>query len=277
MRRGKRSIGLLMGGLGLVGLAMHGCGTGLTLDSTIGDVLNVLTSGDLASAFDAFLTAAGSGNGGLSEDQIAAIEDLQAQLDAGELDATSFSQAVDGVLGDRGAGMAFGGFGMGGGPFGMHRPRPLANLLDLTEDQQAKAEEIFTDLHMTIGDLRMQAIVDIRALLTEDQLAILDSLRAGSDVANSNTDESSARPHGFHHGGPGSFGSHLTEILDLTDQQQADVDAIRSQLRDDVQAAHEAAREAFRAILTEDQLATLDALEAAHGHADSATNDTSGA
>lgn len=266
MKRRPRTLGIWVAGLAISGFAVQGCGTGLTLDSTLGDVLNVLTSGDLASAFDAFLSAAGSRGGGLSQDQIAAIEDLQAQLDAGTLDAAGFSDAVDRILGDRAAGMAFGGFGMGGGPFGMHHPRPLGDLLDLTEDQQAQADAIFMDLHSNIDDLRMLAQEDIRAELTDEQLAILDSMKPADAMGGG----ASARPHrGMRPGpggpgGPGSFEAHLAELLDLTEDQQAAIDAIRQQLRDDVQAAHEAAREAFRAILTDEQLATLDDFEAAH-------------
>ena len=60
---------LLMSAAG-AGFGVQGCGTGLTVDSTLGDALDVLTSGDLASAFAAFASEDG---GGLSDDQIAAI------------------------------------------------------------------------------------------------------------------------------------------------------------------------------------------------------------
>ncbi|HPF41191.1 MAG TPA: hypothetical protein P5081_15260 [Phycisphaerae bacterium] len=269
MKRPTHRIGLLMAGVLAAGTAMQGCGTGLTLDSTLADVLNVLTSGDLASAFDAFLEAAGSGRGGLTDDQIASIEELQAQLDAGTLDANSFSEAIGAIVGNRAPGMAFGGFEYGGGPFGMRGPGRLENLLDLTDDQQAQAEEIFTTLHDTIHDLRAQAQEDIRAELTEEQLATLDGLRPGAA-----SDESGARIHGHGPHGGGSFSSSFAELLDLTDDQVAAIDAIREALRADIQAAHETAREAFLAILTDEQLATLDAFEAAHGHDDSADDET---
>lgn len=263
MRRRTGMMGMaLAAALGL-GMAATGCGTGLTLDSTIGDVLNVLTSGDLAAAFDEFVGAAGSRGGGLSESQIAAIEDLQAQLDAGTLSDEAFAGSVETILGDRAPGMAFGGFALGGGPFGMHHPGRLADLLELTDEQMAEAEAIFTQLHTDIHDLRTQAKEDIRGVLTEEQLATLDALKPGGAMEG---DDAMARPRGPRHGGHGSFSSSLAEILELTPDQQAEIDAIRTALREDVRAAHEAARDAFRAILTDEQLATLDAFEAAHAH-----------
>ncbi|MCB9854982.1 MAG: hypothetical protein H6818_04785 [Phycisphaerales bacterium] len=246
------------------GALTQGCGTGLTLDSTLADALNVLTSGDLASAFDAFVNSAGSTNSGLTDDQIAGIEDLQAQLDAGQIDAEAFSSAVGVLVGDRAPGMAFGGFEYGGGPFGMHGIGRLGNLLDLTDEQKADAEVIFTTLHETIHNLRTQAMEDIRAELTEEQLATLDSLRPGhpmDDAEGAGARFRGPRPHG-----PGSLASHFAELLNLTDEQSAAIDGIRSALRDAVRAEHETAREAFRALLTEEQLAALDAFEQVHGH-----------
>lgn len=266
MRRPTRRIGLLMAGVFAAGTLAQGCGTGLTLDSTLGDALNVLTSGDLASAFDAFVSNSGATGRGLSDDQIAGIEDLQAQLDAGEIDAEAFSSAVGRLVGDRAPGMAFAGFDYGGGPFGMHGPGRLGNLLELSDEQKAEAMATFTTLHETIHGLRMQAIEDIRAELTDEQLATLASLRPGAPMAGDNAMGDGMRFRGPRPHGPGSFASRFAELLNLSDEQAAAIDAVRATLREAVRAEHESAREAFRAILTEAQLAVLDDFEQMHGH-----------
>ena len=48
----------------------------------------------------------------------------------------------------------------------------------------------------------------------------------------------------------------------MTDDQQAAIEKIRTDLQDAVQARHQQARDEFRAILTADQLTLLDQAEA---------------
>lgn len=267
MTKRARLTGFLLFGAASAGIGLHGCGTGLTVDSTIGDVLSVLTSGDLAAAFDAFASASGAPGDGLSDDQIAAIEDLQASFDAGSLSATAFDDGVDSIMGRRAHRPAIGGFGFGGPRHGMRRLARLNALLELTDDQQAQADMIFSDMHAAIQMLRETAKADIRAELTEEQLATLDSLRpAGIGAAADDSVDGASRQVGHRRGGPGSLSSRFAELLDLTDDQQAAIDAIRTALREAVRAEHEAARAAFRAILTEAQIAVLDEFEMTHMH-----------
>ncbi len=274
MTKRARFTGFLFFGAASAGIGLHGCGTGLTVDSTIGDVLSVLTSGDLASAFDAFATNSSEPGDGLSDDQIAAIEDLQAMFDTGSLSATAFDDGVDSIMGRRAHRPAIGGFGFGGPPHGMRRLARLNELLELTDDQQAQADTIFSDMHAAIQALRETAKADIRAELTEEQLAMLDSLRPdGFGAAGNDSDDAASRHVGHRRGGPGSLSSKFAELLDLSDEQQAAIDAIRTALREAVRAEHEAARVAFRAILTDGQIAVLDEFEMTHMHGMEAETD----
>jgi len=152
---------------------------GITEDMTIADALDQITVGDVVTAFVDFADEAALGAGvpfgrGLANDELAELESLQAQLDSGEISDTEFSDAVHGIIGDRGAGMPFGSLSFHDSPFG-HRmgTRGIAPL-DLTDEQQAAAEEIFQLAHDDIDALHEVAHDEIRALLTEEQLAILD-------------------------------------------------------------------------------------------------------
>jgi Spy/CpxP family protein refolding chaperone len=75
-------------------------------------------------------------------------------------------------------------------------------------------------------------------------------------------------PHGFGPGhGPGDARhvDRLTAALSLTEEQQAAFATIREETRTAIDARHEQARAAFRALLTEVQRAKLDEIEALHG------------
>ncbi len=65
---------------------------------------------------------------------------------------------------------------------------------------------------------------------------------------------------GRHRGG-GLFSERFAAALELTEDQQTQIETIRSELRDAVEARHQQARDEFRAILTPEQLAILDAME----------------
>ena len=105
-----------------------GCGGGL-LDSLPAsreaipvDVLNQLTAGDLADAFDQFRNGtvdqiAGGQPAGLSDEQRAAIEEMQRQLDAGEISENEFIARVAGALQDTVPNSPFAGFRFLGSPF----------------------------------------------------------------------------------------------------------------------------------------------------------------
>ena len=57
----------------------------------------------------------------------------------------------------------------------------------------------------------------------------------------------------------------LATELTLTDAQKTSIQQILTQLETDITAAHDQAETDFRALLTADQLATLDALQAGSG------------
>jgi Spy/CpxP family protein refolding chaperone len=280
LNRRRTCTGALIGVVVLGALA-GGCGTslvvndsdsildllssfGITEDMTIADALNQLTVGDVVSAFVSFADEAASAaempsGRGLTDDQQAELESLQAQLDAGEISEAEFSDAVHEIIGDRGAGMPFAGFSFYGSPFGHRMDTVAAAQLDLTDEQQAAAEEIFQLAHDDIDALREAAHDEIRALLTEEQLAILDEMGmpAGEDAAF----PMRRGPMGFgRHGGfgCGGFGpSHFADELQLTDEQQTAIDDIRATLRDAIRARHEQARDEFLGLLADEQLEIL--------------------
>jgi Spy/CpxP family protein refolding chaperone len=142
-----------------------------------------------------------------------------------------------------------------GGPHGP-RPGPGAPppALDLTDEQQQAADQIFQAERDDIDALRAAAQEDIRALLTEEQLALFDELPplppGGGDC------HGPGGPMGFA-GHGGTLTDRLTEDLELSEEQQAAVDEILTTLQAAVQARHEQARDEFLALLTDEQLAQL--------------------
>ena len=166
---------------------------------------------------------------------------------------------------------------------------PLARfteLLGLTEDQQAQAKDIFAGMRADLQPLREQAHADILNVLTPDQQAKLEELRAqhpgplgGPGPMGGMRAASDGAPAG-HGMGPMGFGGpltsadrdamrqrmldHLAEVLDLTDDQKTAIGTIQDNLHAAVDARRQQAMDEFRAILTADQLATLDQFKAMH-------------
>ncbi len=267
----------MMAFAGGCGTSLEESGTGSVLDllsaadfsddmpST--DMLNQLTVGDLVGGFVDFTDESAFGIGanhpsspGLSDEQLTALESLQAQLGGGEITEAEFSDAVQELIGDRGAGLPFAGFSFCGSPFGHRMGNSAVSPLNLTDEQQAAAVEIFERLHDDIDGLRETTHEEVRALLTEEQLAVLDELGLPSDP---NTNFSArhgrfgfGRPGGFTHG---SFGSgSIISALELTEEQEMTLDTIRTELRESVQLRHEQARDEFLGLLTDEQLTELD-------------------
>ncbi|MCK6485724.1 MAG: hypothetical protein HUU22_18590 [Phycisphaerae bacterium] len=269
---------------------MSGCGTNIRPDMTIAqalaqiDILNQLTVGDLAEAFQQFAANLDESRGrpagvaALTEEQRVALQSLQQQLDAGQITASEFDQQAREVVGDALPHMAFAGFGFMGAPFGRGFDMAHGRLLDLSDDQKTAARDIFTRLHEDIRTLRSDAHDKIRAVLTEDQRVQLDSLglrrpglfaadQAAQDAAPQRMRGPGDRP------GPGPMAhmgsgpnhdrafSRLAEALDLTDDQIAQIETIRSELRDAIRARHEQARNEFIAILDDVQRAMLTLIE----------------
>ncbi len=235
--------------------ALVGCSAGGSAlpggTAATSDPLNQLTSGATVAGFQDFAGVPRS----LSDEQLAQIEDLQAQVDAGSISPDEFSRQVHAIIGDASPMRAFAGFGFFGSPFATRFQVQVAILLNLSDEQIEQAREIFISLHEDIAALRADARERIRALLTDEQLALLDELRANRGRG--------ARHHRFGHHGGGRILARLTEALSLTEQQQTDIQLILDELAQAIRDRHAQAREEFRAILTEDQLAFLADLEAA--------------
>ncbi len=276
--------------------------TSLVSNESAADPLNSIVSGDVAEAFRSFVgdlqveQGLPAASPLLSDEERATIEALQTQLDSGEITAEAFAAGVDAALGDRAPRAAFGGLGFFGHPFGHGPRRHVGQKLGLSDEQRAAAEQIFRDTHQQIRLLRLTALANIRLQLTDEQRAKLDELRAerfasirdGEPLAPGALRERfrGGRPFGGPHGAGGPFagGPHgaggpfggdgeirervrgffarLATALNITDEQRTAIQAIRTQLRTDVQAAHQAARDQFKALLTAEQLEILAEIEA---------------
>ena len=226
----------------------------------------------------------------LTEEQQAALADLKAALDAGDITQDEFCQQLHDLLGDPPCG-------------------PPLPPIDLTEDQIAQAETIFQQAHDQIVSLATTARDDVLAQLTADQqqaLTDLEQQNAPPEDANMPAPlcppaENSAcspppdvplppcpsqdsppwgpppggMPHGFMragvlqqpHMGPSARGPHplcLSEdviaALSLTEEQVTAITGIHDTLRSAIQQVQDDAQQAFEALLTEEQLAQLDQL-----------------
>lgn len=252
-----------------VAAAVIGAGTGCTgisTDTTLdellaGSGLASVTVGDVLNAIQDFTGNADTLPFGqaLTADQEVQLADLRAQLAAGEITVEVYHEEIAAILGVEevgmpfaaGEGRRFGPHGFPGGPhgFGGVPGGPFSDPLDLTDEQKTQAQDIFDAMRTDIMTLHDTAQADIEALLTAEQLATLDSL-----------------DHGFHPHGR-AFGSdmvsdRLATLLELTEEQQTAIQGILDQLQTDIEARRTQARDDFRAILTEEQQAVLDELEA---------------
>ncbi len=238
---------------------------GITEDATLADALNQITVGDVVSAFADFTDQAAAGAGAhvghsITNDELAQIESLQLELDAGEITEAEFSNAARDIISDRGAGVPFAGFSFYGSPFRHHAGPTGAAALELSDEQQQATEANFETLHDDIDALREAAHQDIRAILSDEQVAILDEKFGDSTSRQRRVHASFGRRGGFGFGEPISFssgGDRFAEELELTDEQQEAIDDIRTSLREAIQARHEQARADFLALLTDEQLDTL--------------------
>jgi len=240
--------------------------------------LNQLTVSDLITGFQQYANqfgqvAAAGQQTSLTSEQQQQIEDLQGQLDSGQITQQEFATQVNGLIGSTDPNVASGGFCVCAGPFGQPSELPAADPLSLTDAQKQQAQDIFQRLHDDIQTLRQDAHTQILAVLTPDQQAQLDQLfpqPAGASGASGPSGPLMPPPHrfgmrgremGMRGGGPESFSQYLTGQLQLTDAQQTQIEQIRTNLRAAVQARHQQARDEFRAILTPEQLAILDQME----------------
>lgn len=174
-----------------------------------------------------------------------------------------------GIAGQPGrGGMPFGGPGTGGGgpgfgpggpggPIGLgFGPPPIFGALNLTDEQEDLADELFHQVQKDVRTFGRTARDQIRALLTDEQRAKLDDLRqSGPQAAGLTPPAPGQNPRDV-----------LAAFLGLTDEQKTQIEAIQSSLRDQVEARHEQAKTDFRALLTPEQQTRLDELEANRPH-----------
>lgn len=247
--------------------ACAGCGT-VSTDSTLQQLLDAsglggVTVSDVLGSIQEFTgnSAALPFGQTMNADQQGRFDALRAQHDAGEIAGAEYGRQVDELLGAPGAGRpfeagrgrSFGHAGFRGGPLGMGgAPRDrLAARLDLTDEQKTQAQTIFDAMREEVLALQNAARDQIDALLTEEQRQQLDEMCDGFQG-------------GFRLFGHGLNTDVLSDRLDLTEEQQTQVQAVLDQLRTDADARRQQARDAFRAILTTEQAALLDELEANH-------------
>lgn len=188
----------------------------------------------------------------LRTDARAQIRDLLTPEQQAQFDALPVLQ---GPPGRHGMGKAFGQCAGGpkGGALGAARGEKtpsqfldhLTQKLNLTDAQKASIQPILDQARTVKQARREQARTAFRALLTPEQAAKLDALKA--------------QP------GPGQFG-HRGE-LQLTDEQKAKADEIFAQLRTDMKQMRDNTRQQIRAQLTPDQQTQFDALHPGAGEA----------
>jgi Spy/CpxP family protein refolding chaperone len=220
--------------------------------TTIGDVLGAIEGHNGHEAllpFGATLTAE-------QETQLTALRD---QYTAGELTLQQYAEQASSIVGMAGVGRPFGGghgrmfgtVGFAGGPIapGGGGNGPLG--LELSDEQRAAAQTIFDAMRSDIESLHEAARAEIEGQLTEEQRATLESLKLD-------------HPGPFRAFPPAVGGGRLAEAIGLSEEQSAAIEAILQETHDAAEARRDQAREEFRAILTEEQLANLDEFAASH-------------
>jgi hypothetical protein len=156
---------------------LAGLMSSIDANTTLGELLNQVTVGDLASLVQQLVsTFSADANSfrtadALTDDDLAEIESLQAQLEAGEITEQAFLEALREIVGDVGPRMGFGATPPFGGPHGPCMGMEQRPSLDLTDEQQTEANQIFANAREDIDALFQDANDRIRALLTEEQLA----------------------------------------------------------------------------------------------------------
>lgn len=248
-----------------------------TTATTGANAMSSVVAGDVAEAYRDFVADAGTARGihdapaGLSDGERAQIEDLRAQLDDGTITAEQFATSVDAILGDHFASGAFAGREFFGAAFPRAILHRLADRLGLTDEQLASARTIFQDTHSQIRLATLETLANIRLQLSDEQRAELDALRADHFAAIREQLPPPARP-AIGRGARGArlaagrermheFFDALADKLALTDDQRTTIQGMRDELRAKIKELHQAARDQFRALLTDDQKAILDQIE----------------
>lgn len=229
-------------------------------NTSLGEVLDQLTVGDLIAGFQSFNRDL-SGEGGfaaggpdLSDEQLESIREFQAQFSGGQIGRPELGSLVNQTVGDHMPHHAFAGFQFRGGPMGGAPRGRLADELGLTEEQQARADEIFEQLHADIRVLRDAIHADIQAVLTEEQLEALDDTSRALFARRGG-------PRAPRAAGGNPLSERLTGDLALSEEQEASIAELRDELRGTIRDRHMQARQEFHDILTDEQIVMLDEIE----------------
>ena len=171
----------------------------------------------------------------------------------------------------------------------------LIEQLDLTDDQQAQFQTLKEDLREQGQALGEQFRTDFAAILTDEQLATLEARKNPLGLTDDQQTQIDAlkdqdlTKEEFYtsfaailtddqrdalaerkakRGKHGKRGKHKTSLVDplgLSEDQQAQVQALREALHEQKQTLREQFRADFEAILTAEQLAILEAIKAKRG------------
>ena len=168
----------------------------------------------------------------------------------------------------------------------------LIEQLDLSEDQQAQFQTLKEDLRTQQQALGEQYRTDFAAILTDEQLATLEARKNPLGLTEDQQaqidalkDQDLTKEEFYtsfeailtddqrdafaeRKANRSKRGKHKTSLVDplgLTEDQQAQVQALREDLHEQKQALREQFRADFEAILTAEQLAILEAIKAKRG------------
>ena len=105
MRRPRKYVGSVLALFLTIGIGAPGCDTNFTFDTTLGEILDQVTVGDVVEAFQRFASNVGADSGfgpaALSPEQLSQLEDLQGRLNSGEITQEQFAVEIRGLIGDR--------------------------------------------------------------------------------------------------------------------------------------------------------------------------------
>ena len=128
----------------------------------------------------------------------------------------------------------------------------IVNPLGLTEDQQAQIEAL-QEQELT----RYQFLISLATILTEDQIAALDENGFGKHGLGWRGFNGRTKGSGYTK--RGGYTS-LSDSLGLTEDQQAQIDALQETLNEQRQALSDQYRTSFEALLTEEQRAIFEGI-----------------
>ena len=165
----------------------------------------------------------------------------------------------------------------------------LVEQLGLTEDQQTQIQTLRDTLHEQKQAIREEYWTDVEAILTDEQLETLEEIRNPLSLTEDQqtqiqalkdqdltkeeyltsledilTDEQSETLEELK-ADRGQHKDSLAEQLGLTEDQQEQIEDLREDLKEEWQALREEFSTDFEAILTADQLATLEDLKTNRG------------